>query len=138
MTNAVNRDSLNHHLPAKDRLDIATSQLDLDTWRILKKALRTGLSDRGIVVGDNEASLMTRFILERIETSGLRVVPVKPTSEMQQAIKQALDQGKRMSVAWVKQRTKQRWRYQAAIDAAPSWRRGYELDQKAEDGQPEA
>jgi hypothetical protein len=57
---------------------------------------------------------------------------------MQQAIKQALDQGKRMSVDWVKQRTKQRWRYQAAIDAAPSWRRGYEQDLKAEDGQPEA
>ncbi len=74
---------------------------------------------------------MTRFMLEQIETSGLRVVPVKPTSQMQQAIKQALDEGKRMSIAWVKQRTKQRWRYQAAIDAAPSWRRGYELDRKA-------
>lgn len=113
-------------------------QLDLETWRILKKALRTGLSDRGIVVGDYEASLMTRFMLEQIETSGLRIVPVKPTSEMQKAIQQALDEGKRMSIAWVKQRTKQRWRYQAAIDAAPSWRRGYELDRKAPDEQTEA
>lgn len=110
-------------------------QLDRDTWRILKKALKTGLSDRGICVGDDEASLITRFMLEQIETSGLRIVPAKPTSEMQQAIKEALDQGKRMSVTWVKPRTKQRWRYQAAIDAAPSWRRGYELDQVAGSGQ---
>lgn len=115
---------------------ILPSQLDLDTWRILKKALKTGLSDRGIRVDDQEASLITRFMLEQIETSGLRIVPAKPTSEMQQAIKDALDQGKRMSVAWVKPRTKQRWRYQAAIDAAPSWRRGYELDQAVRSGQP--
>ncbi len=118
-------------LPQEVRNDVATSKIDIDTWRTLKKALRTGLSDRGFVVGDDEVTLMTRFMLEQIETSGLRVVPVKPTSEMQQAVKQALDQGKRMSVAWVKERTKQRWRYQAAIEAAPSWRRGYELDRKA-------
>ncbi len=122
--------------PAQTDL-ILTSQLDLDTWRILKKALKTGLSDRGIRVDDQEASLMTRFMLEQIETSGLRIVPTKPTSEMQQAIKDALDQGKRMSVTWVKPRTKQRWRYQAAIDAAPSWRRGYELDQVVRSGQPD-
>lgn len=116
---------------------ILPSQLDLDTWRILKKALKTGLSDRGIRVHDQEASLMTRFMLEQIETSGLRIVPTKPTSEMQRAIKEALDEGKRMSVTWVKPRTKQRWRYQAAIDAAPSWRRGYELDQVVRSGQPD-
>jgi hypothetical protein len=114
---------------------ILPSQLDLDTWRILKKALKTGLSDRGIRVDDQEASLMTRFMLEQIETSGLRIVPTKPTSEMQHAIKEALDPGKRMSVTWVKPRTKQRWRYQAAIDSAPSWRRGYELDQIPGSGQ---
>jgi uncharacterized protein with von Willebrand factor type A (vWA) domain len=57
---------------------------------------------------------------------------------MQQAIKQALDQGKRMSVAWVKPRTKQRWRYQAAIEAAPDWRRGYLLDQGADCGESKA
>lgn len=125
-------------LPRGVTNNVATSKIDIDTWRTLKKAVRTGLSDRGLVVGDDEVALMTRFMLEQIETSGLRVVPVKPTSEMQQAIKQALDPGKRMSVDWVKQRTKQRWRYQAAIDAAPSWRRGYEQDLKAEDGQPEA
>ncbi|NOV15447.1 hypothetical protein E5S70_04980 [Ensifer adhaerens] len=115
-----------------------SSQVDLDTWRILKKALRTGLSDRGIVVGDEEASLVTRFMLEQIETSGLRVVPVKPTSEMQRAIKQALDDGNRMSIAWVKPRTKQRWRYQAAVEAAPNWRRGYLLDLGLDGGQPKA
>ncbi|MBB2834023.1 UNVERIFIED_ORG: hypothetical protein GGD51_004178 [Rhizobium esperanzae] len=114
----------------------ALSQADIDTWRILKKALRTGLSDRGFKIEAEEASLVARFMLEQIETCGLRVVPVKPTTEMQHAIKQALDQGKRMSVGWVKPRTKQRWRYQAAIDAAPSWRRGYLLDQGADDGQP--
>lgn len=129
MTDAANFGSLIHHLSTEDLSHGATSQLDLDTWRVLKKALKKGLSGRGILVGDHEVSLITRFMLEQIETSGLRIVPVKPTSEMQQAIKEALGQGKRMSVTWVKQRTKQRWRYQAAIDAAPSWRRGYELDQ---------
>ncbi len=115
---------------------LATSQADIDTWRILKKALRTGLSDRGFKIDAEQASLITRFMLEQIETSGLRIVPVKPTTEMQQAIKHALDPGKRMSVAWVRPRTKQRWRYQAAIDAAPNWRLGYELDRDADDGQP--
>ncbi len=131
MTDTENLDVFMKHLVPDDSAEAVASQVDIDTWRILKKALRTGLSDRGIVVGDDEASLMTRFMLEQIETSGLRVVPVKPTSEMQKAIKLALDECKRMSVAWVKQRTKQRWRYKAAIDAAPSWRRGYELDRKA-------
>lgn len=114
----------------------ASSQADVDTWRILKKALKTGLSDRGFTINAEEASLIARFMLEQIETSGLRVVPVKPTTEMQKAIKQALDQGKRMSVAWVKPRTKQRWRYQAAVEAAPNWRRGYLLDLGLDDSQP--
>ncbi len=114
----------------------ATSQADIDTWRILKKALKTGLSDRGFTVDAEEASLITRFMLEQMESSGLRVVPVKPTTEMQQAIKQALDQGKRMSVTWVKPRTKQRWRYQAAVEAAPNWRRGYLLDLGPDHTQP--
>jgi len=113
----------------------AFSQADIDTWRILKKALKTGLSDRSFTIDAEEASLIARFMLEQIESSGLRVVPLKPTTEMQQAIQQALDQGKRMSVAWVKPRTKQRWRYQAAVEAAPNWRRGYELDQVAGSGQ---
>ncbi|WP_106796747.1 hypothetical protein [Rhizobium sp. H4] len=114
----------------------ACSQADIDTWRILKKALKTGLSDRGFTIDAEEASLIARFMLEQIETSGLRVVPVKPTTEMQQAIKQALDQGKRMSAAWVKPRTKQRWRYKAAVEAAPNWRRGYLLDLGLDRGQP--
>lgn len=114
------------------------SQADVDTWRILKKALRTGLSDRGFAIEPDEASLIARFMLEQIETSGLRVVPVKPTTEMQRAIRHALDQGKRMSVAWVKPRTKQRWRYQAAVEAAPSWRRGYLHDLGIDDEQPTA
>lgn len=80
---------------------------------------------------------MTRFMLEHIEASGLRVVPVRPNSRMHLAIKEALDQGKRMSTRWVGRHTKQRWRYQAAIDAAPSWRRGYEMDKKTEDEEPE-
>ncbi|ACE89839.1 hypothetical protein RHECIAT_CH0000852 [Rhizobium etli CIAT 652] len=116
-------------------LPLAASQADIDTWRILKKALKTGLSDRGFTIDAEEASLIARFMLEQIESSGLRVVPVKPTTEMQQAVKQALDQGKRMSIGWVKPRTKQRWRYQAAVEAAPNWRRGYILDQEADGGQ---
>lgn len=113
----------------------AFSQADIDTWRILKKALKTGLSDRGFTIDAEEASLVTRFMLEQVESSGLRLVPIKPNSQMQLAMRHALDNGKRMSVNWVQQRTKQRWRYQAAIEAAPSWRRGYELDNRADAGQ---
>jgi hypothetical protein len=138
MTDAANVGTIIHHISTESPSDRTNSQLDLQTWRILKKALKTGLADRGIVVGEDEASLMTRFMLEQIETGGLRIVPVKPTTEMQQAIKQALDQGKRMSVAWVKPRTKQRWRYQAAVEAAPNWRRGYLQDVGLDNGQAKA
>lgn len=111
----------------------AASQADIDTWRILKKALRTALSDRGFTIGAKEVCLITRFTFEYLEACGLRITPLKPTRMMQQAIKQALDQGKRMSLNWVKQRTKQRWRYQAALEAAPSWRRGFEHERNEAD-----
>jgi hypothetical protein len=65
MTDAANFGTLIHHLSTEDPSHGATSQVDLQTWRILKKALKTGLSDRGIVVGDDEASFMTRFMLGR-------------------------------------------------------------------------
>ncbi|MDK1488632.1 hypothetical protein QN219_00955 [Sinorhizobium sp. 7-81] len=77
MTDAANLDPLIHSLLPEDRNEVVTLQVDLDTWRILKKALKTSLSDRGIVMGDDEASLITRFMLEQIETSGLRTVPGK-------------------------------------------------------------
>lgn len=105
------------------------SQSDVDLWRLLKKALRSSLADRGIEVGDDEASFVTRFMLEKIESSGFRVVPLRPTSEMHLATKHALDVGKRMTVAWVGVRAKQRWRFEAAINAAPNWRRGYKHDE---------
>ncbi len=70
----------------------------------------------------------------------MRVVPAKPTGKMQTAILSALDEGKRLSVSWVRSKTKQRWRYAAAIDAAPDWRRGYMDEQNARNGDdlPEA
>lgn len=110
------------------------SQLDVETWRAIKSALRTGLSDRGVEIGDDELALIARFMMEKFESGGLHLVPLKPTSEMHRAIQLALEEGKRLSVAWVKERTKQVWRWKAAIDAAPSWRRGYgqELSPKAE------
>lgn len=128
MTDEANLDTPAHRNSTENLRDDSKSQVDLQTWRILKKALKSGLSDGESLSVKKKHRLITRFALEQIETSGLRVVPVKPTAEMQQAIKQVLDQGKRMSVAWVKPRTKQRWRYQAAIEAAPDWRRGYLRD----------
>lgn len=115
----------------------SASQVGVDFWRILKKGFRTGLSDRGIVVGEKDLILALRFMLEEIESSGLHVAPGKPTSQQHQAMKEALDEKKRMSTRWVKTRTKLRWRYQAAVNAAPNWRHGYELDKKAEDEEPE-
>ena len=104
---------------------------DLELWRILRKGLRTSLAERGIDIGDDEASLVTRFMLEYVEKRGFRVVPARPTSAMHLATRQALDVGKRMTVSWVGLRAKQRWRYEAAIAAGPSWRRGYEHDRNS-------
>ncbi|MBD8894202.1 hypothetical protein [Roseibium litorale] len=99
----------------------------------INNAIKTAASDRGLHIEDKELALITRFTLERLEQSGLRIVPYKPTKQMQDAVARALDEGKRMSVRWVKARTKQRWRFQAALDAAPDWRVGYGLTIAAED-----
>lgn len=68
--------------------------------------------------------LITRFLLEHVEERGLVVVRRKPTRKMQNAMKK----GKRLSISWVDPRTKGRWRYFAALDAAPKWRVGYEAE----------
>ena len=113
------------------------SQADHQFWRILKKGFRTGLSARGIAVGEKDLILALRFMLEEIESSGLLVVPITPTKKMHKETKHAFDPGKRRSMGWVGRNTKQRWRYQAAIYAAPSWRGGYEMDKKTEDEKTE-
>lgn len=60
-----------------------------------------------------------------MEARGLRIVPAQPDRIMQDAINHALDRGKRLSIAWVGERHKNTWRYRAALDAAPDWRKGY-------------
>lgn len=106
-------------------------QIDLSTWHALRNSVRTALADRNVVVSDNDTDLIARFVFEEVERRGLRIVPLKPTRRMQEAIDRALDMGKRLSVAWVRNRTKHRWRYTAALEAAPDWRRGYEADRAA-------
>ncbi|EDQ31792.2 hypothetical protein HPDFL43_21814 [Hoeflea phototrophica DFL-43] len=125
-----------NHIQGDAESKSGASQVDIDFWRILKRGFRTGLSDRGIAVGEKDLILALRFMLEEIETSGLHVVPWKPTSQQHQAIKEALEEKKRMSIRWVRTRTKQRWRYKAAVEAAPNWRHGYELDKKVEEEEP--
>ena len=99
---------------------------DIDTWRALRNSMRDGLASRGINPTDRDIDLVTRFVLEEMEQRHFRVVPLKPTREMHVAVQEALYEGKRQSVRWVRPRIKNQWRYIAALDAAPSWRRGYE------------
>lgn len=101
---------------------------DVQTWQILRNGLESALADRRHAVEHHDLVLITRFLLEYVEERGLVVVPRKPTRKMQNAIKDAMKKGKRLSISWVDPRTKGRWRYFAALDAAPKWRVGYEAE----------
>lgn len=120
--------------------DTSADQTDIQLWRSLRNALAASLRDRSVALNEAEITFVTRFFLETIEQRGLRIVPVKPTRKMHLAIRHALDEGKRLSLKWVQARTKQRWRYAAAIEAAPDWRRGFEAEQAgdADEGLPES
>ena len=96
--------------------------MEINTWRAMRNAFREALSSRGPAVDENNLRLMTRVAPEDMESRGYRLVPIKPTAEMQAAVRHALDEGKRQSVKWVGPLVKNRWRYLAAIKAAPQWR----------------
>ncbi|MCM5552380.1 hypothetical protein [Pleomorphomonas sp. NRK KF1] len=108
-------------------------QVDIDIWRTLKNALRFAIPDEDVEISESELRHMLRFFMEQIEKSGLRVVPMAPTTKMHLAMKRALDEGMGGATYWVRQRTKQRWRYQAAMNAAPNWRNGYEQEKLCAD-----
>lgn len=108
--------------------DDARLILGVGLWGMVKNALAAGLTDRGVKLPDEEVRFVTRFMLEHLEAKGQRIVPVKATLDMHEAMRVALDEGKRMSLKWVQGKTKQRWRYQAALDAAPDWRLGYQQE----------
>lgn len=108
------------------------TQQDFDFWRGVRNGMQAALEARAISATPEDVSLITRFALEEIERRGYRLVPTKPTREMQDAVKHAMDKGRRQSISWVSAKLKNRWRYSAAVDAAPQWRNGY----IAEHGEP--
>ncbi len=110
----------NHPGTKRALSDDARLMLGVGLWGMVKNALAAGLADRGVKLPDEEVRLVTRFMLEHLEAKGQRIVPVKATLDMHEAMRVALDEGKRMSLKWVQAKTKQRWRYQAALDAAPT------------------
>ncbi len=118
----------NHPTTKRALSDDARLMLGVGLWGMVKNALAAGLADRGVKLPDEELRLITRFMLEHLEAKGQRIVPVKATLDMHEAMRVALDEGKRMSLKWVQGKTKQRWRYQAALDAAPDWRLGYQQE----------
>lgn len=59
----------------------------------------------------------TRFMLEHFEAKGPCVFPVKATLDMHEAMRLALDEGKRMSRKWVQDLTRRPPSYQD-VDAA--------------------
>lgn len=118
----------NHPGAKRVMSDDVRLKLGVGLWGVVKNALTAGLADRGIELPDDEVRLVTRFTLEHLEAKGQRIVPVKATLDMHEAMRVALDEGKRMSLKWVQGKTKQRWRYQAALDAAPDWRLGYQQE----------
>lgn len=118
--------------------DDARQQLGCALWGMVKNALTSALADRGVKLPAEEVRLVARFMLEHLEAKGQRIVPVKATLDMHEAMRVALDEGKRMSLKWVQFKTKQRWRYQAALDAAPDWRLGFKQDRERQDPRPDA
>jgi hypothetical protein len=108
------------------------TQQDNDFWRGVRNGIQAALEARAITAAPKDVSLITRFALEEIERRGYRLVPVKPTREMQDAVKHAMDKGRRQSISWVSAKLKNRWRFLAVVDAAPQWRNGY----IAENGHP--
>lgn len=121
----------NNHPGAKWAMsDDVRLKLGVGLWGVVKNALTAGLADRGIKLADEEVRFVARFMLEHLEAKGQRIVPVKATLDMHEAMRVALDEGKRMSLKWVQGKAKQRWRYQAALDAAPDWRLGYEQERE--------
>ena len=75
-------------------------QMEIKTWHAMRNAFREALSNDGLAIDENNLRLLTRFALEEMESHGYRLVPVKPTAEMQEAVQHALDEGKRQSVKW--------------------------------------
>ncbi len=84
--------------------DDARLMLGVGLWGMVKNALAAGLADRGVKLPDEEVRLVTRFMLEHLEAKGQRIVPVKATLDMHEAMRVALDEGKRMSLKWVRRR----------------------------------
>lgn len=116
--------------PFEDHLEstVHTSEQEIQTWRILRKALAQALRNRSIDIEPRNVCFVTRFMIAEIEAEGLRLVPVKPTRAMVEASLHALDKGKRLNTKWVRLQTKHRWRIVAAIEAAPKWQLGYSAD----------
>lgn len=110
--------------------DRARMERDIGLFRAIRNALRAAAHDRGHEWTGTDQLMITRFFLEYIEAKGLRVVPYQPDRPIQDAIDRALEEGKRMSVAWVGKRHKNTWRYRAALDAAPNWRKGHDAELK--------
>ena len=120
----------NHSTMKRALSDDVRLTLGVGLWGMVKNALAAGLADGGVKLPDEEVRFVTRFMLEHLEAKGQRIVPVKATLDMHEAMRVALNEGKRMSLKWVQGKTKQRWRYQAALDAAPDWRLGYQQDRE--------
>lgn len=91
----------NHPGTKRALSDDARLILGVGLWGMVKNALAAGLTDRGVKLPDEEVRFVTRFMLEHLEAKGQRIVPVKATLDMHEAMRVALDEGKRMSLKWV-------------------------------------
>ena len=94
-----------------------------DTANILgmvKNCLAENLRQLNQAISKDDAGRLARFLLEDLETSRWRLVPIQPTRTMIVASMTAMRK-RRKAANWVGEKQKHSWRISAAIEAAPRW-----------------
>lgn len=106
----------------------APHQSDIDAWRRVMNSLRVALEARRVTLHDHDLRLVARFFMEETERKGDRLVPAKANNRMMAASRNALRHCHRASFGKLGERKKHKYRWKAAIQAAPDWRQGYNCD----------
>lgn len=87
---------------------------------MVRNCLAENLRQLSHPISKDDADRLSRFLLEDLETSRWRLVPIQPTRTMIDASMTAMRK-RRKSDHWVGEKQKHSWRISAAIEAAPRW-----------------
>lgn len=87
---------------------------------MVKNRLAENLRQLNLSVSEEDAGRLARFLLDDLEASRWRLVPIQPTCEMIEASMTAMRK-RRKAEHRVGEKRKHSWRISAAIEAAPRW-----------------